>query len=221
MCSYSHLSGSLYSTRTRALRAFGETASLKTHDWVTLCGPVIMYAIQGLLGAQEEAAFGMLMEALNRMWAKSFQRSKLDSLRQLVHGALTHASILFPSYQYDIIVHLLHHVVDGIEEYGPPWALAMWAFERLWGVLIHDNQCKPQPATSIMKNVRAGLLAKRVMDHRGDHCRESAAGEEDDNSPEVQCCMWLSFFVSTYKDIKSASAEVMCSLKMQALWQRS
>jgi len=61
----------------------------------------------------------------------SIKRSELPALKQLVHGALTHASIVFPVYQHDIIIHLMHHIVDGIEQHGPPRALAMWAFERL------------------------------------------------------------------------------------------
>lgn len=154
-------------------------------DWVTLFGPLIMFAIEGLLGAEEELAFGMLMEALNRLWAKSFKRSELGKLQKLVHGALTHISILFPLYQYDIIAHLLHHIVDGIAEYGPPWAVAMWAFERLWGRLIHGNQSKSYPATSIMKNVRAKLLAWHVWSNR-DSLLQGDADSDDDEDEEVR-----------------------------------
>lgn len=53
--------------------------------------------------------------------------------------------------------------VDNIEECGPPWALAMWAFERLWGVLTDQNQSQRFPASSMMQNVRAFNMAHSVL----------------------------------------------------------
>ena len=126
-------------------------------------GFLMMYALEGLLGDMQYIALGMVLEALNRLWAKSFKRSELKSLQELVHGAVLHTSVAFPVYQHDMIVHLLHHVVDGITENGPPWALAMWAFERLWGILIDQNKSTPHPATSMMLNVRAAKLASSII----------------------------------------------------------
>ena len=68
-----------------------------------------------------------------------------------------------------MIVHLLHHVVDNIGECGPPWVHAMWAFQRLWGVLIGQNQSKV-PATlcltahlSCLTSCSAADLLKKVL----------------------------------------------------------
>ena len=120
----------------------------------------------------------MVCEALSRLWAKSFKRSELPVLKSLVHTALLKFGICFPVYQHDITQHLLHHVVDGIEDHGPPRALAMWALERLWGVLIAQNHSRPYPATSIMLNVRAMKLAILVKS-------KIAAGELDEEFMQV------------------------------------
>ncbi len=89
----------------------------------------------------------------------SFFSARSPKLQALLHKALLMTSIHFPGAQHDIIQHLMHHIVDGIEANGPPWASAMWAFERLWYVLISQNHSTKHPATSMMMNWRAERLA--------------------------------------------------------------
>lgn len=60
----------------------------------------------------------MLFEAISRLWAKFFLRSELSKLKALLHKALLQTSIHFPAAQHDIVQHLMHHIVDGIEEHG-------------------------------------------------------------------------------------------------------
>ena len=67
----------------------------------------------------------VLFEGLRRLWAKTFEQSELPALRQLLKRALAHCSLCFPVSQHDLIVHLLHHVVDSVTLFGPPWAIAM------------------------------------------------------------------------------------------------
>ena len=81
-----------------------------------------------------------------------------------MHKALLTAHVLLPAVHHDFIVHLLHHVVDGIEANGPPWCTAMWPFEQLWGRLITQNHCNTKPAVSIMLNFRAQQLGLAVSD---------------------------------------------------------
>ena len=67
----------------------------------------------------------MLFEYVGRLWAKTFKRTELPALRRQLDRALAQCSLHFPVSQHDLIVHLLHHVVDSIELHGPPWATAM------------------------------------------------------------------------------------------------
>ena len=143
---------------------FGKSWACKTHDFVLLSGPVMMYALQDKLETRPREALSLLFEAISKIWSKTFQRSQLPKLQALLHKALLMTSIHFPAAQHDIIQHLMHHIVDGIEANGPPWASAMWAFERLWYVLISQNHSTKHPATSMMMNWRAERLADRLCE---------------------------------------------------------
>ena len=50
-----------------------------------------MYALEGLLGPEAAAAYSMVFEALNRLWAKTFIRSELPAIKRFVHQALLQA----------------------------------------------------------------------------------------------------------------------------------
>lgn len=155
------LSTQLYSSSIWNM--YGKSWQCKTHGYVLLSGSLIMYALQDKLSAGPREALSMLFEAISRLWAKSFRRSELPKLKATLHKALLQTCIHFPGAQHDIIQHLMHHIVDGIEANGPPWSSAMWPFERLWHVLISQNHSK-HPATSMMLNWRAERLADRLCE---------------------------------------------------------
>ncbi len=78
----------------------------------------MMYALQDKLETRPREALSLLFEAISRIWSKIFQRSQLPKLQALLHKALLMTSIHFPGAQHDIIQHLMHHIVDGIETSG-------------------------------------------------------------------------------------------------------
>ena len=141
----------------------------ETHDYVVLGGPLIMYAVEGMLGEQAANAYSMVFEALGRLWAKSFKRSELDSLNKLVHRALlhVHVHIHLPSVHNDILIHLLHHIVDDIHKHGPPWSQTMLPYEGQWRRLDDQNHSSRFPAHSMMLNLRAGHMSTAVLDILG------------------------------------------------------
>ncbi|DBA88823.1 TPA: hypothetical protein ACH3X1_016441 [Trebouxia sp. C0004] len=102
-------------------------------------------------------------------------RSELPKLKTLLHKALLQTSIHFPGAQHDIVQHLMHHIADGIELHGPPWASAMWPFERLWHVLISQNHSTRWAAISMMFNHRAGRVANQLCDEYEAHLSEAQA----------------------------------------------
>jgi len=108
---------------------FKKPGSCNTHDQVLLSGPLGMYALHGLLSKNSRRAVSMLLEAVGRLWAKSFERDDLLLLEQLVQRALVQIQIQLPASQ-DIVVHMVHHLASGIKVNGPPFASSMWPFER-------------------------------------------------------------------------------------------
>ena len=152
---------------------YGKSWACKTHDFVLLSGPLMMYALQNRLSTGPREALYMLIEATSRLWAKSFLRSELPKLKALLHKALLQTTIHFPGAQHDIVQHLMHHIADGIELHGPPWASAMWPFERLWHVLISQNHSTRWTAISMMLNHRAGRVAKQLCDEHEAHLSQA------------------------------------------------
>lgn len=107
---------------------YGESGACKAHDFVLLSGPFMMYALQNRLSTGPREALCMLIEAISRLWAMSFMQSELPKLK---------ASIQFPGAQHNIVQHRVHHIADGIKLHVPPWASAMWPFQRMcWSLRI-------------------------------------------------------------------------------------
>lgn len=154
------VSSGLYSSH--AWTAFKRPSACKTHDGVLLSGPFGIYAIQDMLQKYSRRAVSMLFEALGRLWAKSFKRSQLKHLELLVQRALIQVHIYMPATN-DIVMHLMHHIASGISVNGPPWALAMWAFERCWGIYIRQNFGTKHPHISIMRNYINQQLSETVI----------------------------------------------------------
>ena len=149
---------------SRLWEAFDGPKSFKAHDFVLLGGPLIMYAIEDLLGPDEAQAYGMMFEAINRLWAKSFKRSELESLKKLMHRALLRMHVQLPSVHHDIIMHMLHHIVDSIDELGPPWSHSMWAMEARWRKLRDANNATKYADRSMMLAFRAQCMSCAVME---------------------------------------------------------
>ncbi|KAL0029100.1 hypothetical protein WJX77_006704 [Trebouxia sp. C0004] len=160
---------------------FGKSWACKTYDFVLLSGAVMMYALQDKLETRLREALSLLFEAISRVWSKMFQRSQLPKLQALLHKVLLMASIPFPGAQHDIIQHLMHHIVDGIEANGPPWASAMWAFERLWLCDRIDTLLSPAQASHLLAGLapvawyldQLGRLTVTLVRHKGSWTAQS------------------------------------------------
>ena len=132
---------------------YGKSWACEAHDFVLPSGPFMMYALQNRLSTGPREAVCMLIEAISRLWAMSFMQSELPKLK---------ASIHFPGAQHDTVQRRMHHIADGIQLHEPPWASAMWPFQRLWHVLVSQNHSTRWSAISMMFNHRAGRVANQL-----------------------------------------------------------
>lgn len=103
------LPAGLYSTGLWQL--FNCQRALNSYDYALLCGPLMMYAIQGLIDEEIASIYSLVFEAINRLWAKTFKRVDVPKLQRLMKRALLQAHIHIPAVHHDFIVHLLYHVV--------------------------------------------------------------------------------------------------------------
>ncbi|CAL8470203.1 g9745 [Coccomyxa elongata] len=105
---------------------------LKAHDWLLLAGPIGKYALQGLLPPRQEAVLFAYLDALTKLTAKEFSVAAAASLKEEVIECLANMELEFPAWELDINRHMILHLAESIPAQGPPWASAMWSYERLW-----------------------------------------------------------------------------------------
>lgn len=113
-------------------RAF-QKKKLKAHEWLFLAAPIGMYALLDLLDNRrvEDAMFRYL-DTLNRIWSKSFTVNEARELVTACATDLTRLELYLPAWESDINRHMVNHLVETIEELGPPWAWCMFTSERMW-----------------------------------------------------------------------------------------
>jgi hypothetical protein len=70
----------------------------------------------------------------------------------------------FPPVFFDVMVHLLVHIVDDIVHLGPPFLHNMMAFERLNGVIKGYVRNRARPDGSIAQGFLTEECINRVLD---------------------------------------------------------
>lgn len=106
--------------------------------------------ISGFLGSQQERAMSSFLGLLSLLWSKQMRRSELPALKADARQALAQLEAALPVVELGILRHQIIHIVDNIDQSGPPWVSAMWCYERLWGRVISWAKQPTHPATSLM-----------------------------------------------------------------------
>lgn len=133
---------------------------LKSHDWQLLAGMVGAYLLQGFLAREQEAAVFQCLHLFHKLLAKQFRRAELPALVAEAKAVIANMETVLPACESGILRHLVVHIAERSETAGPPWAHAMWAWERMWGTLVRWLKQKNHPATSIMNGYWAFAMAR-------------------------------------------------------------
>ena len=123
---------------------------LKTHDWRLLCGLLGKYMLAGFLAPAVRTAVFNMLELMDRLLAKEFKTAELAQLEAEVRAGLCSLEQSVPDCEAGILRHLILHIAERIATSGPPWASAMWPWERLWGRVVKWMKQKVHPETTIM-----------------------------------------------------------------------
>jgi hypothetical protein len=71
----------------------------------------------------------------NFITQKVIDEAELPGLKQFIAETLCQLEMCFPSSFFDIMPHLMMHMVDQIQELGPVYLLQMWTYERFMSTL--------------------------------------------------------------------------------------
>ncbi|KAL3619447.1 hypothetical protein CASFOL_037017 [Castilleja foliolosa] len=126
---------------------------MKSHDCHILMQHLLPVAIRGILPNHVRHAITRLCFFFNAISSKVIDPEKLDELQREVVVTLCQMEMYFPPSFFDIMVHLVVHLVREIKICGPVFLHYMWPYERHMGYLKSKVKNRGRPEGSIIRGV--------------------------------------------------------------------
>ncbi|KAI5316717.1 hypothetical protein L3X38_036424 [Prunus dulcis] len=141
---------------------------LKSHDCHTLMQQLLPVAIRSVLEKPARYAITRLCFFFNAICAKTVDVSKLDKLEEDVVVTLCLLEKYFPPSFFDIMVHLVVHLVREVRLCGPVYFRWMYPFERYMKVLKGYVQNRTRPEGCIAERYIAEEAVEFSTQHLSD-----------------------------------------------------
>nr|CAH65845.1 OSIGBa0147B06.4 [Oryza sativa] len=125
--------------------------NLKSHDCHVLMTQLLPVVIRGILPDNVRATITKLCAFMNAISQKVIDPDRLEALQNDVVQCLVSFELIFPSSFFNIMTHLLCHLVKEISILGLVYLHNMFPFERYMGVLKKYVRNRARPETSIAK----------------------------------------------------------------------
>ena len=125
--------------------------NLKSHDCHVIMTQLLPVALRGLLPDNVRLAIVKLCAFLNAISQKVINPEDLPKLQKDVVQCLVSFELVFPPSFFNIMTHLLVHLVEEIAILGPVFLHNMFPFERFMGVLKKYVHNRARPEGSISK----------------------------------------------------------------------
>ncbi|XP_060969844.1 uncharacterized protein LOC133037053 [Cannabis sativa] len=126
-----------YSSNVRNLVCMEELKlmGMKSHDCHTLMQQLLPIAIRSVLPKKVRQTLTKVCIFFNQLCGKELEMKKLNSLHDDIVKTLCNLEKYFPPSFFDIMIHLMVHLVREAKLCGPVWARWMYPFERNMKVL--------------------------------------------------------------------------------------
>src|SRR3954470_21285036 len=125
--------------------------NLKSHDCHVIMTQLFPVALRGLLPENVRVPIVKLCAFLNASSQKVINPITLQNLQKDVVQCLVSFELVFPPSFFNIMTHLLVHLVEEISILGPVFLHNMFPFERFMGVLKKYVRNRARPEGSIVK----------------------------------------------------------------------
>ena len=119
-------------------------------------------ALQGYLPPDMEAVLFRYFDVIAKLGAKEISHSAAIALEAEVKESLAEMELTFPAWELDINRHMILHLAESIKVRGPPWATAMWAYERFWNRMLQWKSQNNQPEAVMINTFKAFKTAVKV-----------------------------------------------------------
>ena len=90
--------------------------------------------------------------------------------------ALASLESTLPSWELDLVRHLVRHLPERIKRVGPLWSHSMFPFERMWKLLGRIRTSHKNPSLTIMLHYRATRISNNIAaksDHESEENKEA------------------------------------------------
>nr|AAT38101.1 putative TNP2 transposon protein [Oryza sativa Japonica Group]AAV31397.1 putative polyprotein [Oryza sativa Japonica Group] len=142
-----------YSTNIKRIISTKEKkfTNLKSHDCHVLMTQLLPVVIRGILPDNVRATITKLYAFMNAISQKVIDPYRLEALQNDVVQCLISFELIFPPSFFNIMTHLLCHLVKEIGILGHVYLHNMFPFERYMGVLKKYVRNRARPEASIAK----------------------------------------------------------------------
>src|ERR1041385_9218579 len=124
---------------------------MKSHDYAVLMTQILPVAIRGIMDEHVPKTLFGLCNFFDVISRKSICATQLKRLHEEVMLILCELEIYFPPAFFDIMVHLMIHVVEDIVQLGPAFLGSIMPFERMNGHIKKYVRNRSRPDASIAK----------------------------------------------------------------------
>jgi hypothetical protein len=108
----------------------GKLGSLKSHDYHVLMQQVLPVCLQGLMQAPVRSAIMRLSRVFRVLYGKVWDPTLYKQFRLFTVKVLCDLELLFPPAFFQIMTHLILHLVDEVQQFGPLGARTCYSQER-------------------------------------------------------------------------------------------
>ncbi|XP_068466379.1 uncharacterized protein [Phaseolus vulgaris] len=155
-----------YSSNVKSLVSMNDLKliGLKSHDCHVLMQQLLPVAIRGILPKNVRHTITRLCSFFNSICSKEIDSQKLDELEEEIIVILCQLEMFFPPSFFDIMVHLVVHLVREIRLCGPVYMRWMYPVERYMKILkgYVKNQCRPE----------ASIIERYISEESIEFCSE-------------------------------------------------
>lgn len=138
---------------------------MKSHDCHVLMTHMIPIAIRGLMPVRIRHTITKLCLFFNTIHSKVIVPTELDNMQKEIILTLCELEMYFPPSFFDVMVHLVSHIVQEIKVVGPVFLRYMYPFERYMGFLKGYVRNKKKPEGSIIE----GYCSEEVIEFCNDY----------------------------------------------------
>ena len=133
---------------------------MKSHDCHVLMTHMLPIAIRGILQPQIRHTITKLCLFFNNIHSKVIDTDDLEKWQKDIFVTLSELEMHFPPSFFDVMVHLISHIVKEIKACGPVFQRYMYPFERFMGFLKGHVRNRHRPEGSIVE----GYTSEEVID---------------------------------------------------------